>query len=154
MFSNASLRTDVALASSLLFIPLAPQAAEIVRDKYGVPHIYGADVPDDFFGCGYAVAEDRLFQLEMRRRQVTGQLAAVLGAVKIPSAAGGAATLDPVAEDLKILRDHDPVSLKKQYDGLPPNEQDLIKAYVEGVKARSHRDDRDDGSLGIFLRGC
>lgn len=147
MFSNASLRTGFALASSLLFIPLAPQAAEIVRDKYGVPHIYGADVPDAFFGYGYAVAEDRLFQLEMRRRQATGQLAAVLGAVKIPSAAGGAAALDPVAEDLKNLRDYDPVSLKKQYDGLPPNEQDLIKAYVAGVNARIREVVQSNGKL-------
>lgn len=136
--------------SSLILAALAvhsADAAEIVRDKFGVPHIYGDSVPDAFFGYGYAVAEDRLFQLEMRRRQATGQLAAVLGAVKIPSAAGGAATLDPVAEDLKNLRDYDPASLKKQYDGLPPNEQALIKAYLNGVNARIHEVVQSGGKL-------
>jgi penicillin amidase len=125
--------------STLILAALAAhqaEAAEIVRDKFGVPHIYGENVPDAFFGYGYAVAEDRLFQLEMRRRQATGQLAAVLGTAKIPSSAGGAAVLDPVAEDLKNIREYDPASLREQYKKLPPNEQALIMAYLEGVNRR------------------
>lgn len=122
-------------------------AAEIVRDKFGVPHIYGENVPDAFFGYGYAVAEDRLFQLEMRRRQATGQLAAVLGAAKIPSSAGGAAALDPVAEDLKNIREYDPASLRDQYKKLPPNEQALIMAYLDGVNRRIDEIIKSGGKL-------
>lgn len=136
--------------SGLILAALAAHnadAAEIVRDKFGVPHIYGENVPDAFFGYGYAVAEDRLFQLEMRRRQATGQLAAVLGAAKIPSSTSGAAVLDPVAEDLKNRREYDPASLRKQYDGLPPNEQALIKAYMDGVNARIDEIIKSGGKL-------
>jgi penicillin amidase len=125
--------------STLILAALAAhqaEAAEIVRDKFGVPHIYGANVPDAFFGYGYAVAEDRLFQLEMRRRQATGTLAAVLGAAKIPSSAGGAAVLDPIAEDIKNRREYDKASLMAQFNKLPENEKELIKAYLDGVNLR------------------
>jgi penicillin amidase len=48
---------------------------EIIRDSYGVPHIY-ADTKEDFaFGMGYALAEDRLWQIDLIRRQTTGRLA-------------------------------------------------------------------------------
>lgn len=140
---------SLGLSGLILAALAAPgaDAAEIVRDKFGVPHIYGENVPDAFFGYGYAVAEDRLFQLEMRRRQATGQLAAVLGAAKIPSAAGGAAVLDPVAEDLRNRREYDPASLKAQYDKLPPNEQALITAYLDGVNRRIDEIIKSGGKL-------
>ncbi|WP_159602742.1 penicillin acylase family protein [Hydrogenophaga sp. PBL-H3] len=101
MFSPA-IRANLVLAGSLLFIPPSSQAAEIVRDKFGVPHVYGDSVPDAFFGCGYAVDEDRLFQLEMRRRQATGQLAAVLGTEVKGATGGGAVNL--VALDVQMGR--------------------------------------------------
>ena len=134
MFSTASIAARLLLGGSLLFVPLAPHAAEIVRDSFGVPHIYGTSVPDAFFGYGYAVAEDRLFQLEMRRRQATGQLAAVLGATA-KGATGGAA-LDVVGMDLQTRQAHDPANLMSQFKGLPPNEQLLVQAYLDGLNLR------------------
>ena len=52
---------------------------EIIRDSYGMPHIYGADDKDVSFALGYCTAQDRLFQMEMIRRTVKGQLAEVIG---------------------------------------------------------------------------
>jgi penicillin amidase len=123
--------------SSLILAALAvhsADAAEIVRDKFGVPHIYGDSVPDAFFGYGYAVAEDRLFQLEMRRRQATGQLAAVLGAEGKSSATSNAVKL--LEMDTQSRADHDPVNLKSQFDKLALNEQALIQAYLDGLNLR------------------
>lgn len=51
----------------------------IVRDAFGVPAITGGTDDDVFFGAGYAVAQDRLFQLELFRRATTGRLAEILG---------------------------------------------------------------------------
>ena len=42
--------------------------ATIKRDSYGVPHVYANDVRGLFYGYGYVVAEDRLFQMEMAKR--------------------------------------------------------------------------------------
>ena len=43
-------------------------AVRIVRDGYGVPHIYADTVYGLYYGYGYAIGEDRLFQMEMSRR--------------------------------------------------------------------------------------
>jgi penicillin G amidase len=53
---------------------------EIVRDRWGVPHIYANDDDDAYFGLGWATAQDRLFQMEMNRRLAQGRLSEVFGA--------------------------------------------------------------------------
>jgi len=58
---------------------------EILRDEWGVPHIYATCTEDLFFAQGFAVARDRLFQLEMWRRARTGELSTVLGSPFIVS---------------------------------------------------------------------
>ncbi len=37
----------------------------IKRDSYGVPHVYADSVYGIFYGYGYAIAQDRLFQIEI-----------------------------------------------------------------------------------------
>src|SRR5699024_5986904 len=51
----------------------------IKRDDYGVPHVYADSNYDLFYGYGYVLGEDRLFQMEMARRAVLGTSAEVLG---------------------------------------------------------------------------
>ncbi len=53
--------------------------AQIVRDGYGVPHIY-AEIPEDLFTAwGYVLAQDRLWQLEVSRASVWGRVAELYG---------------------------------------------------------------------------
>ena len=62
--------------------PIAASAASdvtILRDQWGIPQVYADDVYGLFAGFGYAVAEDRLFQMEMARRSVLGTVSEVLG---------------------------------------------------------------------------
>src|SRR5579859_4405268 len=42
---------------------------EILRDRAGVPHIYAAGTPDLYFGVGFAMAQDRLWQMDRLRRR-------------------------------------------------------------------------------------
>ncbi len=52
---------------------------EIIRDKFGVPHIY-ADTPEDLFRAqGFVHAQDRFFQMEFQRRIGQGRLAELFG---------------------------------------------------------------------------
>ncbi|KPJ77561.1 MAG: hypothetical protein AMJ54_07560 [Deltaproteobacteria bacterium SG8_13] len=60
------------------------QSVEIIRDEYGVPHITAANEPDLYFGMGYAMAQDRLWQMEFMRRLGQGRLAEILGADLLP----------------------------------------------------------------------
>lgn len=52
---------------------------EIIRDQWGINHIYAHNQHDLFFAQGYAAAKDRLFQFEIWRRQATGTVAEILG---------------------------------------------------------------------------
>jgi penicillin amidase len=53
--------------------------AEIVVDRWGVPHIYAAEHYDAFFVQGFNAARDRLWQIDLWRRRGLGRLAEVLG---------------------------------------------------------------------------
>ena len=55
------------------------QPVEVIRDHWGIPHIYAENTHDLFFAQGYVMAQDRLWQLEMWRRWREGRLAEIFG---------------------------------------------------------------------------
>jgi penicillin G amidase len=55
------------------------QGGRIIRDRWGVAHCTGESIGDLCFAAGVAQAQDRLWQLDYRRRLASGQLAAILG---------------------------------------------------------------------------
>ena len=59
------------------------EAVEVVRDRWGVPHIYAENDDDLFFAQGYVMAQDRLWQMEMWRRWHEGRLAEIFGALAL-----------------------------------------------------------------------
>lgn len=65
-------------------LPGLQEPTEIVRDRWGVPHIYADNQHDLFFAQGYVMASDRLFQLELMRRLATGSLSGLFGELTLP----------------------------------------------------------------------
>src|SRR5450432_2802790 len=65
----------------------APISAEarIARDALGVPHIEAASWEDAIFLEGYAMAQDRLWQMDGMRRRASGELAEIAGQVAVES---------------------------------------------------------------------
>src|SRR6185503_15564089 len=60
----------------------APEAVTIMRDAWGVPHVFGEGahtVERGAYAAGYAQAQDRLFQMDVLRRAATGRLSEMLG---------------------------------------------------------------------------
>ncbi|MFN3208867.1 MAG: penicillin acylase family protein [Roseovarius sp.] len=55
------------------------EPVEIVRDNANVPHIFGTNDPDTFYGLGYAHAQDRLWQMVTTRAAVQGRLSEIFG---------------------------------------------------------------------------
>jgi penicillin amidase len=55
------------------------EEVEIIRDRCGVPHIYAKNEPDLFLALGYAMAQDRFWQMEFYRRLGQGRLSEVFG---------------------------------------------------------------------------
>jgi penicillin amidase len=60
-------------------LPELHQRARILRDVDGMPHIYAYDEHDAVFLQGWVTAQDRLFQIDVLRRQASGTLAELLG---------------------------------------------------------------------------
>lgn len=58
-------------------------SAEIVVDRWGVPHIYASSTDDAFFGQGFNAARDRLWQIDLWRRRGLGLLSEVFGSTYV-----------------------------------------------------------------------
>jgi penicillin amidase len=95
----------------------------ITRDAYGVPAIRAGSDYDAWWGVGYAVAQDRLFQLEAFRRATSGHLAEINGV--------GSLRADVIAR-----RDYySNGELQKQLDALPDRLMARFKGYRDGINA-------------------
>ena len=55
------------------------EPVEVIRDEWGVPHVYARNDDDLFFAQGWVMAQDRLWQMEMWRRWREGRLAEIFG---------------------------------------------------------------------------
>ncbi len=95
----------------------------IVRGPFGVPAITGASDYDGWWGVGYAVAQDRLFQLELFRRATSGRLAEILGD----------SYLD---DDLIARRDYyTDAELDRMLAAIPASLRRRAEAYRDGINA-------------------
>ena len=72
-------RTALAQLDGTIMVYGLREPVEVLRDQWGIPHIYAKNTHDLFFAQGYVVAQDRMWQLEMWRRNGEGRLAEVLG---------------------------------------------------------------------------
>jgi penicillin G amidase len=97
-------------------------AVEIMRDPWGVNHIYAQNQHDLFFAQGYAAAQDRLFQFEIWRRQATGTVAELLGERELKRDIG--TRLFKYRGDMQAEMQH------YHEDGI-----EIITAYTQGVNA-------------------
>ncbi len=57
---------------------------EVIRDRWGVPHIYAEDEHDLFFGQGFVVSSERMFQMEFMARAGNGRLAEAFSELMLP----------------------------------------------------------------------
>ena len=98
------------------------QPVEVLRDHWGIAHIYAATEHDLFFTQGYLAARDRLFQLELWRRQATGTVAEILGPREL--------TRDIGARLFRFRGD-----LAAELRHYHPRGESIIRAFVDGINA-------------------
>ncbi|VFR31921.1 Penicillin G acylase precursor [plant metagenome] len=108
--------------------------ATIRRDAYGVPSIQADDTYSLFYGYGYALAEDRLFQIESIRRTSTGRAAEIFGP-------------DYFERDLGFLRNYDPETLRPQLAQVTGEHREALDGMVAGINARIDEVLADPGRL-------
>lgn len=98
-------------------------SVEIIRDTWGIPHIYAQNEADLFFAQGYVHAQDRLWQMELLRRVVSGRLSEVIGKETIE--------IDKIARTFgfRHLAEKDAKELEKE-----PHYKTVL-AYTKGITA-------------------
>ena len=73
------LRRSLPLVEGQVSLPGLTGPVEVLRDRFGIPHIFAAAPEDASFALGFAHAQDRLWQMEMNRRIAAGRVAEVVG---------------------------------------------------------------------------
>ena len=105
-------------------VGLAPaQGTTIYRDKYGTPHVVADSNFGVYFGYGYAVASDRMFQMEMLRRTAEGRVAEVLGSKYLDL-------------DIHIRTGYDHRAVARQLQELSKQDREILEAYAAGFSKR------------------
>ncbi len=99
----------------------------ILRDDRGVPHVIAGSDHDLFFSQGYAEGSDRLFQMDLLRRFVLGELAEVFGA--------SALATDERERAIPVR-----AMVETQWPRLDPHFRELLGAFSDGVNAAMERE--------------
>ncbi|NQV41475.1 MAG: penicillin acylase family protein [Candidatus Marinimicrobia bacterium] len=108
----------------------------ILRDTSGIPHIIAETEADAFFALGYAMSQDRLFQMEFLRAAGNGSLSEILGESMLKS--------DKFLRRI-MLR---PRNAEELYQAFPPNVQSMLTAFRDGINAFI----KDDPDLPLEFR--
>ena len=95
----------------------------VLRDEWGIAHIYAESQDDLFFAQGFVAAQDRLWQMDLWRRQGEGKLAEILGS--------SAVERDKFARLVRYRGD-----MKAEYESYAPDAKQIIEAFVRGVNAQ------------------
>ncbi len=105
-----------------IHVPGLSAPVTVQRDAHGVPHISASSEGDLFFAQGYVTAQDRLWQLDVLRRNANGELAELLGPSLVKH--------DKTQRVLRIR-----ATAQRIYSNLAPADRVRIDSYARGVNA-------------------
>ena len=120
-------------------IPGLQRPVEILTDRWGISHIYAETEHDLFLAQGYNAARDRLFQLELWRRQATGTVAELLGPRELKRDIG--------TRLFAFRRD-----LAQELAHYHPRGMAIVTAFVEGINAYIDEANRAPERLPLEFR--
>ncbi|GBD08094.1 Acyl-homoserine lactone acylase QuiP [Candidatus Thermoflexus japonica] len=112
-----------------LRLPGLQAPVTVIRDRWGVPHIYASNLHDLFMAQGFVHAQDRFWQMEFWRHIGTGRLSEMLGKTTLNQ--------DRFIRTLGWHR-----AAQQDLEALGPEERAILEAYAAGVNAylEQHRD--------------
>ncbi|HMJ69179.1 MAG TPA: penicillin acylase family protein [Cyclobacteriaceae bacterium] len=120
-------------------IPGLREPVEVIRDHYGVNHIYAKNEHDLFFAQGYCAAKDRLFQFEMWRIQATGTAAEIFGAKELK-------------RDIGARRFRYRGNLSQELNHYHTNGEAIVRAFTDGVNAYIREALKDPAKLPMEFK--
>ena len=98
------------------------ESVEVLRDEFGINHIYAKNQRDLFFMQGYLAAKDRLFQFEIWRRQATGTVSEIFGESELER---------DIGTRLFMFRG----DIKEELNHYHDEGFEIITSYTDGVNA-------------------
>jgi penicillin amidase len=117
-----ALRRPLPRTTGTLPVPGLRSRVQVLRDRWGVPHIY-ADCNEDLFAAlGYVHAQERLWQMEVNRRTGHGQLAELFGPIALSS--------DRFVRTLGFGR-----LARRDVERIDDDTRTTLEAYVRGINA-------------------
>ena len=117
-----SLQPQKSIVEEKIVLSGIKEPVEISRDRWGIPHIFALNENDLFFAQGFMAAADRLFQLELWRRQATGTLSAAFGRRFLQADIGH-----------RLLRFRG--DLERELNFYHPRGKEIILSFVNGINA-------------------
>jgi penicillin G amidase len=112
----------VAQTSGTIAIVGLTSPVRVIRDRWGVPHIYAANQHDLFMAQGFVQAQDRLFQMDLWLRASQGRLAEILGA--------NFAERDAMTRRIQYRGDR-----ATDWASFGPDAKSIAEAFVQGINA-------------------
>jgi penicillin amidase len=98
------------------------QKVSVYRDKNGVPHIEAKNLHDLYIAQGYVTAQDRLFQMDLSRRQASGELSEVIGEATVDK--------DKFFRTFGLRR-----AAEASYQNYTKEAKEVLQWYADGVNA-------------------
>ena len=115
-------------------IPGLGGEVEVIRDEHGIPHLYADTDADLVRGQGYVQAQERFFEMDVRRHVTSGRLAELFGEAALPT--------DKTIRTMGWRR-----VAEQELALLEPDTRDLLTAYAAGVNA--YLDDHDPSEIAV-----
>ena len=103
-------------------VPILDEEVQVVRDDMGVPHITAKNEADLYRAQGYIQAQDRLFQMDLSRRQASGRLAEVVGEAAVDT--------DKFFRTFSLRH-----AAEASWDGYDADSKQVLEWFAEGVNA-------------------
>jgi penicillin amidase len=95
---------------------------EVIRDRWGVPHVFARNTHDLIFAQGYVHAQDRLWQMELNRRAASGRLSEISGRSTLET--------DRFLRTIGLRR-----AAEAEVQRLSPDAKAMLERYAAGVNA-------------------
>jgi penicillin amidase len=105
-------------------LPILSQNVDVHFDSFGIPHIEGKNIEDTYRVLGYIMANERLFQMDLLRRLITGRLSEVFGEETVEA--------DILLRKLRLKKTAEEF-LKSKQEQIDPKMLNQIDAFLEGV---------------------
>jgi len=119
---NAKAQAALSVVHGSLQVEGLQQEVTVLRDRWGVAHIYARNQHDLFFAQGFVAAQDRLFQMELWKRSGQGRLAEIMGPAALPR--------DISARLLSYRGD-----MNAEYESYSRDTREILESFTAGINA-------------------